>query len=53
MAILFFALATIGLFGLLCNVADAAGKVICALLKYIILPFGLLLCICYIIKYGL
>lgn len=53
MAILFFAFATIGLFGLLCNVADAAGKVICALLKYIILPFGLFLCICYIIKYGL
>ena len=42
-----------GLFGVLCNIADAAGKIICALLKYIILPFGLFLCICYIIKYGL
>jgi hypothetical protein len=42
-----------GLFGVLCNIAVAAGNVICALLKYIILPFGLFLCICYIIKYGL
>ena len=53
MAILFLAFATIGLFGVICNLADAAGNVICALLKYIVLPFGLLLSICYIAKYGL
>ena len=53
MVILFLAFATIGLFGVLCNIAAAAGHVISALLKYIILPFGLFLSICYIIKYGL
>lgn len=53
MVILFLAFATIGLFGVICNLADAAGNVICALLKYIVLPFGLLLSICYIAKYGL
>ena len=53
MVILFSAFATIGLFGVICNLADAAGNVICALLKYIVLPFGLFLCICCIIKYGL
>ena len=53
MGILFLAFAAIGLIALLSNVAAAIGQVICALLKYIILPFGLFLCICYIIKYGL
>ena len=53
MGILFFAFASIGLVSLLSNIADAIGQVICALFKYIILPFGLFLCICYIIKYGL
>ena len=53
MAILFLAFATIGLFGVICNLAAAAGSVICAFLKYVVLPFGLFLCICYIAKYGL
>ena len=53
MAILFLALAMIGLFGVLCNLAAVAGNIICAFLKYIVLPFGLFLCICYIAKYGL
>lgn len=53
MAILFLALATIGLFGVICNLADVASNVLCAFLKYIVLPFGLFLCICYILKYGL
>ena len=52
MAIIFLGLATLGLFGVLCNISGAAGQVICALLKYVILPFGLLLSICYIAKYG-
>ncbi len=53
MSILFLAFAAIGLVALLSNVAAAIGQVICALFKYIILPFGLFLCICYILKYGL
>ena len=53
MALIFWALAAIGLIALLSNIAAAIGQVICALLKYIILPFGLFVCICYIIKYGL
>ena len=52
MEILFIAFLAIGLIALMSNVAAAIGEVICALMKYIILPFGLLLCICYIIKYG-
>lgn len=53
MAILFFAFAVIGLMGVLCNIASAAGQVICVLLKCIVLPFGLFLSVCYIIRYGL
>ena len=53
MGILLFAFAALGLFAVLCNIASAAGQVICALFKYIILPFGLFLSICYIIKFGL
>ena len=53
MAIIFLGLATLGLFGVLCNIAGAAGQVLCAVLKYVVLPFGLLLSICYIAKYGL
>lgn len=53
MSIIFLGLATLGLFGVLCNIAGAAGQVLCALLKYVILPFGLLFCICGIAKYGL
>ena len=53
MAIIFLGLATLGLFGVLCNIAGAVGEVLCAVLKYVILPFGLLLSICYIAKYGL
>ena len=53
MGILVFAFVAIGLIALLSNIAAAVGQVICGLMKYIILPFGLFLCICYIIKYGL
>ena len=53
MAIIFLGLATLGLFDVICNILGAAGQVICALLKYVILPFGLLFCICGIAKYGL
>ena len=53
MTILFLIFVAIGLFCVLCNIANAVGNVICALLKYVVLPFGLFLCICYIIKYGL
>ena len=53
MAIIFLGLATLGLFGVLCNIAGAVGEVLCAALKYVVLPFGLWLSICYIAKYGL
>ena len=53
MGILFLAFVSIGLIALLSNIASAVGQVICGLVKYIILPFGLFLCICYIAKYGL
>ena len=53
MGILVIAFVAIGLAALLSNIADAVGQVICGLFKYIILPFGLFLCICYIVKYGL
>ena len=53
MAFIFLGLATLGLFGVLCNISGAVGEVLCAALKYVILPFGLLLSICYIAKYGL
>ncbi len=53
MAIIFLGLATLGLFGVLCNIAGAVGEVLCVVLKYVVLPFGLLLSICYIAKYGL
>ena len=46
-------LVLLGLGGVLCNIISAVGTVICALLKYIVLPFGLILCTAYIIKYGL
>ena len=53
MGILFLAFVSIGLIAVLSNIASAVGQVICGLFKYIILPFGLFLCICYIAKYGL
>ena len=53
MGFLFLAFAALGLFAVLCNIASVAGQVICVLLKYIVLPFGLFLSICYIIKFGL
>ena len=53
MSIIFLGLATLGLFGVLCNIAGAVGEVLCAALKYVVLPLGLLLSICYIAKYGL
>ena len=53
MGILFLVFVVIGLVALLSNIAEAIGQVICGLFRYIILPFGLFLCICYIIKNGL
>ena len=53
MVVIFLGLATLGLFGVISNIFGAVGQIICAVLKYVILPFGLLFCICYIAKYGL
>ena len=53
MAILFAAFVFLGLFGVLCNIASALGEIICALLKYVVLPFGILFLLCGILKYGL
>ena len=53
MAALILILAAIGLLGVLCNIVIAMAHVICWLMKYIILPLGLLWCICYIKRYGL
>ena len=53
MAFIFLGLAALGLCGVLCNIAGAVGEVLCAVLKYAVLPFGLLLSICYIAEYGL
>ena len=53
LGIIFPGFAALGLLCLTANIAGAAGQVICAVLKYVFLPFGLLLSICYIAKYGL
>ena len=53
MSVIFLGLATLGLFGVIGNISGAVGEVLCAVLKYVVLPFGLLLSICYIAKYGL
>ena len=47
------AFAAIGLLAVLCNIVVALARVICWLLKYIVLPLGLLWCICYIKAHGL
>jgi hypothetical protein len=53
MGIILLALATLGFFGVLCNLVSAAGSIICVLLKYIILPLGVLFFLCGIATYGL
>ncbi|MBO7328143.1 MAG: hypothetical protein J6W00_05150 [Lentisphaeria bacterium] len=53
MGFIFLGLAALGLFGVIANISGAVGQVICAALKYVILPFGLLFIICGIAKYGL
>ena len=53
MVALILVFAAIGLLGVLCNIVIAMAHVICWLMKYIILPLGLLWCICYIKRYGL
>lgn len=46
-------LAALGVFALLANLVDAAGKVLVALIRYIGMPLFILFCIAYIAKYGL
>ena len=53
MALLFLLCVAIGLLCVLCNIVVALAHVACWLMKYIILPLGLLWCISYIMKYGL
>ena len=53
MAALILILAAIGFLGILSNIVVVIAHVICWLLKYIVLPLGLLWCICYIKRYGL
>ena len=53
MPLILLGFAAIGLFAILCKIVIALGHVICWLLKYIILPLGLLWCICYIKAHGL
>ena len=53
MALIFLGLAALGLCGVLCNIASVAGELICVLLKYVVLPLGLIFFICGIATYGL
>ena len=38
MALIFFFLVGVGFFAVVCNVLSALGSVICALLKYVVMP---------------
>ena len=53
MGMIFLGLAVLGLFGVLCNLASAAGMVIGVVLKYVALPLGVIFFICGIAAYGL
>ena len=52
MAVLFLLCVAIGLLAVLAKIIVALAHVLCWLMKYIILPLGLLWCISYIMKYG-
>ena len=52
MEILFMVFVAIGFFAVLCSIAAMIGRIICALLKYVVLPLGILFFLCCLLRGG-